>query len=164
MNKDKNKDMNKDDMNKQDMSKEMEKKPDDMNGKKSDMMPMGGMMDPPPMGGNEEPKGRRPRQQQGEPKDKDGQPKDPGGNQQQPMTAQPKDPKNPGGARPDPMSGDPKNAGRSLLPFEDEIVKDVWGHLPDKLRQQATQYYRQEFMPRYTELLKLYYSSLAEKK
>ena len=71
--------------------------------------------------------------------------------------------KNTGGKVPDPQPGDPKGPGMPLLPIEDEIVKDVWGHLPDKLRQQATQYYQQDFMPRYTELLKLYYSSLAEK-
>jgi hypothetical protein len=77
---------------------------------------------------------------------------------------QPKDPpKNPGGQIPDPSMGDPKNPARPALPFEDDVVKDVWGHLPDKLRQQATQYYRQEFMPRYSELLKHYYSSLSEK-
>ena len=159
---------------------EKDKKPDDMN-KKNDTMPMGGMNDmqpkktdmnmggtgmPPPMGGNEDQgKGRRPRQQQGNDANQETQPKDPSGNKQQsqPMGGtQPKDPKNTGGVVPDPSMGDPKKAGTSL-PFEDEVVKDVWGHLPDKLRQQATQYYQQDFMPRYTELLKLYYSSLAEK-
>ena len=72
-------------------------------------------------------------------------------------------PKNTGGKVPDPKPGDPKGPGIPVLPIEDEIVKEVWGHLPDKMRQQATQYYQQDFMPRYTELLKLYYSSLAEK-
>ena len=137
---------------------------------------------PPPMGkgmgdkgdkgdmtgmGDDEPIGRRPRRQGGkEPKEPNGQPKDPSGGKQQsqPMTSTPmQPPKTTGGRIPDPQPGDPKSPPIPLLPIEDEIVKDVWGHLPDKMRQQATQYYQQDFMPRYTELLKLYYSSLAEK-
>jgi hypothetical protein len=167
--------MNKDDKNK-------ENKPSDTKDKKSDMMtmsdmdmqptkndmPMGGMDQQPMSGNDDQPKGRRPRQQTGEPKEKDGQTKKSGmntGNKQepQPMTGtQTKDPKNTGGARPDP-DGDPKNPAGPSIPFEDEIVKDVWGHLPLKLRQQASQYYQQEFMARYSELLKHYYSSLSEK-
>ncbi len=50
---------------------------------------------------------------------------------------------------------------RPSLPINDEVVKEVWGHLPDKLRQQVTQYYREQFMPKYADLLKQYYSSLA---
>ena len=161
---------------------------DDMN-KKDDMMPMGGMGDmndmkndtkndmskggmQQPMGGNKEGKeeeahSRRPRQQNG------GQPKEnrqskgsSGGKQQSQAKATnqpPKNPKNTGGTVPDPGKGKPKDPGRPTLPLEEEIVKEVWGHLPDKLRQQATQYYQQDFMPRYSELLKLYYSSLTEK-
>jgi hypothetical protein len=165
---DKNKDQEKD---KND--KDQEKKPNDKNDKKSDMMPMGNMGEMPPMKndmggmggmGGDQPKGRNPRRQNGEPKEKDSQPmKSSGMAEPKPMTgtAQ-KDPKNPGGARPDPLGG-PPDAPRMSIPFEDEIAKDVWGHLPDKLRQQATQYYKQEFMPRYAELLKHYYSSLSEK-
>ena len=111
--------------------------------------------------------GRRPRRQGGkEPKEPNGQPREPAGNKQQPqpMNSTPmQPPKNTGGKVPDPKPGDPKGPGIPLLPVEDEVVKEVWGHLPDKMRQQATQYYQQDFMPRYTELLKLYYSSLAEK-
>jgi hypothetical protein len=47
------------------------------------------------------------------------------------------------------------------VPLDDDVVKEVWGHLPDKLRQQVTQYYKEQFMPRYSDLLKQYYSSLA---
>lgn len=47
------------------------------------------------------------------------------------------------------------------LPHADEVAKEVWGHLPERLRQQMSQYYREEFMPRYAGLLKQYYSSLA---
>jgi len=164
-----------------------DQKTDDM--KKKDDMPMGDMGDqgdkgnkkhtppmpkgkgmgdmPPPMGdmGSDEPMGRRPRQQGAkEPKEKSGSGGGGGQKQSQPMPATPtQPPKNTGGRIPDPKPGDPKNPAIPLLPPEDDIVKEVWGHLPDKMRQQATQYYQQDFMPRYTELLKLYYSSLAEK-
>lgn len=153
-----------------------DQKPDDMQQKK-EKEPTGGQkdMDPKEKGGqsgggmDQQPKsdagGRKPRMHPSEdPKDKDGQPKEPvGGKQNQASQMMPKDPKNAGGARPDPSGGDPKKAARTIIPFEDEIVKDVWGHLPDKLRRQAAQYYQQDFMPRYSELLKLYYSSLTEK-
>jgi hypothetical protein len=52
---------------------------------------------------------------------------------------------------------------KPTLPVDDDVAKDVWGHLPDKLRQQVTQYYKEEFMPRYADLLRQYYSSLSEK-
>jgi len=50
---------------------------------------------------------------------------------------------------------------KPTLPLDDEVTKEVWGHLPDKLRQQVTQYYKEQFMPKYSDLLKQYYSSLA---
>lgn len=114
---------------------------------------------------DDEPMGRRPRRQGNEKNEEPKDQKGSGGSQQpQPMTSTPmQPPKNTGGKVPDPQPGDPNGPPIPLLPLEDEIVKEVWGHLPDKMRQQATQYYQQDFMPRYTELLKLYYSSLAEK-
>jgi hypothetical protein len=160
----------------QDKSQEQNpgKKPDD--GKMNDMMPMGGMNEPKNQGmgsGNEgeQPMPRRPRQQAGkEPMPKSGQASGgqatgQAGNKQpqQAKNTPPKNPMNNTASLPDPKPGHPKDPGRPLLPIEDEIVKEVWGHLPDKMRQQATQYYQQDFMPRYTELLKLYYSALAEK-
>jgi len=45
-----------------------------------------------------------------------------------------------------------------------DVYKDVWGHLPERLRQEMDLYYREQFMPRYQELLRQYYSSLAERK
>ena len=45
-----------------------------------------------------------------------------------------------------------------------EMYKDVWGQLPDRLRQEMDMYYREQFMPRYGELLRQYYSSIAEQK
>lgn len=49
------------------------------------------------------------------------------------------------------------------LPVDDAIAKQVWGHLPEKLRQQMSQYYKEQFMPKYDDLLRQYYSSLAER-
>jgi hypothetical protein len=159
-----------------------EQQPEDKSNKKEQPMPMGGMKDmqpmdgmkqqPMPMGGTkeqpmpmggDEPKGRRPRQTEpNQQKMKEKHPDagmKPAGSDKQPMS----ETKKYGSGRPDPQ-GEPKKVDRSTtLPFEEEIVKDVWGHLPDKLRQQATEYYKQEFMPRYSKLLEHYYSSRLEK-
>jgi hypothetical protein len=43
-----------------------------------------------------------------------------------------------------------------------DVVKDIWGHLPDTLRQEVDHYYREQFMPRYRDLLQQYYLRLAE--
>ena len=43
-----------------------------------------------------------------------------------------------------------------------DIVKDIWGHLPETLRQDVDHYYREQFMPRYRDLLQQYYLRLAE--
>ncbi|VTT98508.1 unnamed protein product [Gemmataceae bacterium] len=166
--KEKNKD-NKSDPNdkKQDMMP-MGKGMDDTP-KKSDAPPMDGMggtggMDQQPMGGDQ-PRERRPRMGGDQKQDARPMEKEPKGGPpkqtQSPGTA-PMNPKNTGGGVPDPKGG--KTDPTPLLPFEAEVVKDVWGHLPDKLRQQATQFYREEFTARYSDLLKMYYSSLAEKK
>jgi hypothetical protein len=45
-----------------------------------------------------------------------------------------------------------------------DLYKDVWGHLPDRLRQEMDLYYREKFMPRYSELLRQYYAALAEQR
>ncbi len=44
-----------------------------------------------------------------------------------------------------------------------DLYKDVWGHLPETLRQQMDAYGREQFMAKYNELLKQYYATLAEK-
>jgi hypothetical protein len=44
-----------------------------------------------------------------------------------------------------------------------DVVKDFWGHLPETLRQEVDHYYRDQFMPRYRDLLQQYYSRLAER-
>jgi hypothetical protein len=44
-----------------------------------------------------------------------------------------------------------------------DLYKDVWGHLPETVRQQMDAYAREQFHPKYQELLKQYYATLAEK-
>jgi len=44
-----------------------------------------------------------------------------------------------------------------------DLYKDVWGHLPETLRQEMDQYSREQFMAKYNDLLKQYYSTIAEK-
>jgi hypothetical protein len=147
-----------DDMNKdKDKNKDMNKNDMPMDGKN-------GMQ--PKQDGNQQSSGRKPRQG-GDPK---------GGQQPKPMGGEQK--QDPGMAKGDPMpmngkekemAGGAANAGtpmgkaaaRPALPIDDSVVKEVWGHLPDKLRQQVSQYYKEEFMPKYSDLLKRYYSSLA---
>ena len=43
-----------------------------------------------------------------------------------------------------------------------DLYKDVWGHLPDRMRQEMDMYYREQFMPRYGDLLRQYYAAIAE--
>jgi hypothetical protein len=44
-----------------------------------------------------------------------------------------------------------------------DVVKGIWGHLPESLRQEVDHYYRDRFMPRYRDLLQEYYGRLAER-
>jgi hypothetical protein len=175
------------DMNKQDMNsgagkdqKTDGKDGGGMPGMKDGMGGGGGMgqtggMDP--KGGSGQPKdgqangGRRPRAGS---QPKDG--KDPGGSatagkeggtQPRPMnpgnaTAKANNSKDPvGGTAVDGKTDRPPPPIQPQLPLADEVAKEVWGHLPERLRQQMSQYYREEFMPRYSGLLRQYYSSLA---
>jgi hypothetical protein len=74
------------------------------------------------------------------------------------------------GQRPDPMkvfggasSATNKIEPKGALPRLPDVYKDVWGHLPEKMRQEMDLYFREQFMPRYSDLLRQYYSSLAER-
>ncbi|HEV3203209.1 MAG TPA: hypothetical protein VGY77_02445 [Gemmataceae bacterium] len=44
-----------------------------------------------------------------------------------------------------------------------DLYKDIWGHLPETLRQEMDQYSREKFMDKYSEMLKQYYATIAEK-
>lgn len=170
-------------MNNSSMTPEMNsQQPEAGTDKKDNMMPMGGK-DPKEsssqpqdkgnmnMGGgmgqqlmnSDQPRGHRPRQHVASTQPKDTQQK-PTSKNAPPMSGQisQQPPKTTGSPRPD-SQGEPKVVGRTTVPFQEDLIKDVWGHLPDKLRQQASEYYKQELMPRYAELLRLYYSSLTEK-
>jgi hypothetical protein len=68
----------------------------------------------------------------------------------------------------DPANDLRANNGRGGVSKEDmnriaDLYKDVWGHLPETLRQEMNQYSREQFMAKYNELLKQYYATIAEK-
>jgi hypothetical protein len=44
-----------------------------------------------------------------------------------------------------------------------DLYKDIWGHLPETLRQEMDAYSREKFMAKYGDLLKQYYSTISEK-
>lgn len=170
-NKQDKKDNKQDKNDKKDMGMPMPKNGMDMG---MDQMPMpkdgmGGMGT-----GEQQPMGRKPRMN--DPMGDSKKDKEPGGAAKEPAKPdnekkgeQPKDGKEPNDKKGGPggkNAGNPtgKVNGKPGAPFEEEDAsKDVWGHLPDKLRQQMSQYYKDEFTPKYAELLKLYYSSLADK-
>jgi hypothetical protein len=127
--------------------------------------PMGGQPDDPqlakgnqPMGQGTQPKGQgtQPKSQGNQPKGQGGQPKkdgdQPGGN-----NPQGKDGGNPGDPKNDKKPPNQENDNRIA-----DLYKDVWGHLPDKVRQEMDMYFREKFMPRYNDLLRQYYSTIAE--
>lgn len=143
-------------------------------------MPMGGQPDSRPKGGppgNEKKNGWRDRaeRKQNEPGS--------GASDSQPMPGSPM----PVAGTPKPMPGHPGDTGPELpvapgtggsptgtagtasakstpsLPLDDPYTKQVWGHLPEQMRQKMTQYYREQFVSKYGELLRQYYSSLAER-
>jgi len=87
----------------------------------------------------------------------------PGGMNPMPATPQPKEKdEKPGGngsgVKFGPLS--PKRQSDKLA----DLYKDVWGNLPDRMRQEMDLYYREQFMPRYSELLRQYYAALAEQR
>lgn len=147
--------------------------PPPMGGDKSGMKPMGGMGkgQPMPMGGS----GQRPKRGGGDkPMPMGGGMKDPmmqPGGMKEPMpmgmNTGMKDPMmQPGGMKEAGTNSGTNKTGNQtapILPNEDPFTKQVWGHLPEKLRQQASQYYREQYMPKYQEMLKQYYSNLAER-
>jgi hypothetical protein len=59
--------------------------------------------------------------------------------------------------------GQQPTEGRGQADKLADVVKDFWGHLPETLRQEVDHYYRDQFMPRYRDLLQQYYSRLAER-
>ncbi len=143
--------------------------------------PSGGEGQPMPQSGNQssgndqQTQGRRPRQNrqdQADPQQMEIKKPKPGAGEQAGNLPPPQENAKNGGQGKGTKSNQPQNAGAGArtgvptspsIPLEETTVKDVWGYLPDKLRQQAMQYYKQDFMPRYAKLLEHYYSSLSDK-
>jgi hypothetical protein len=100
----------------------------------------------------------------GDPQAKDG----PGGQEPLSMKPEPKDgPMRTGQEKAGNQGGRPKTANLSPKRQSDKLAdlyKDVWGSLPDRMRQEMDLYYREQFMPRYSELLRQYYAALAEQR
>jgi hypothetical protein len=72
----------------------------------------------------------------------------------------------PAGAAASKSAGAAGTASRTSLPTlppEESLARDFWGHLPDSQRARMTEYYKQQAMGKYRELLAEYYKSLAEK-
>jgi hypothetical protein len=65
-----------------------------------------------------------------------------------------------------PRQGRPGAAGARSERQPDQladVVKDIWGHLPESMRQEVDHYYRDRFMPQYRDLVQEYYLRLAER-
>lgn len=58
---------------------------------------------------------------------------------------------------------DPTKAGREEEARRQQMVKDVWGHLPPALRTELLNVYSEKYLPKYETLVRRYYESLAEK-
>lgn len=77
---------------------------------------------------------------------------------------QPQKPEQPAPAPQQPASPEEKKRGSVVsIPPEESLARDFWGHLPDAPRQQMMQFYREQYMTKYKDLLARYYESLAEK-
>ncbi len=60
--------------------------------------------------------------------------------------------------------GDKKSgAGTPMLPLAETIAKDFWGHLPEQPRQKMMQFFREQYLSKYKDLLPQYYSAISEK-
>jgi hypothetical protein len=55
------------------------------------------------------------------------------------------------------------NGGQEEMNKLAEVYKDIWGHLPEALRAEMMSYTREQFMDKYKDQLKRYYSTIAEK-
>lgn len=115
---------------------------------------------PPPQGGASNSRRQQRRQQQQQQKGQQPPPQGASGQQPQPQQPQGDEPK-PAGQQ----AGNPRDA-RPLPRGPDQfadVVKDVWGHLPESVRQEADHYYRERFMPRYRDLVQEYYKRVSER-
>ncbi|MBT4865806.1 MAG: hypothetical protein HON53_11925 [Planctomycetaceae bacterium] len=98
------------------------------------------------------------------PKPQDGDPKQKGSKPPEPAETQPGDN---GKTRKDksPESTDKARdaENRQLAPLSSgRMVRDVWGHLPPTLRQKLLNVYEDKYLPKYDDLVRRYFESLAE--
>jgi hypothetical protein len=64
-----------------------------------------------------------------------------------------------GGDKPGAGTGSSQGEANKLT----EIYKEIWGHLPETLRAEMNAYGREQFMEKYSELIRQYYRTIAEK-
>ncbi|MDA1213759.1 MAG: hypothetical protein O2955_14685 [Planctomycetota bacterium] len=57
------------------------------------------------------------------------------------------------------FSGD---TGEENLTVPKKLAKDVWGHLPDSVREQMLNLFSEKYLPRYEDLIRRYYEALAD--
>jgi hypothetical protein len=58
---------------------------------------------------------------------------------------------------------DPAKAARESEERRQQMIKDVWGHLPPHLREAIGKTFNEKYLPKYEDLVKRYYEVLAEK-
>jgi len=51
---------------------------------------------------------------------------------------------------------------RAKLANRRRLAAEVWGHLPDRVRERLSQHYDENYLPRYEELVRRYFEALAE--
>ena len=56
----------------------------------------------------------------------------------------------------------PADPGAVRLGDREELMKDLWGHLPPQIREQMLQSYSDEFLPQYELEIERYFRRLAE--
>ena len=131
---------------------------------------------PPPMGGDQQPQGGKPQPQPGtQQRPQSGQARRERREQRRQQMEQQargggsRQQSQPGGKRAGPQAQSTPaqigmNGPAARQPDQlGDVVKDIWGHLPETLRQEVDHYYRDRFMPRYQDLLREYYQRLAER-
>lgn len=130
--------------------------------------PMGGS--PPPMGGDQQQQGgqpqSRPQSGQSRREQREQRRQQARGKQPRPQTQTQSAGAQKGGEQLGNNVGQPGSGGMKAAGQPEQItdvVKDIWGHLPETLRQEMDHYYRDRFMPRYRDLLQEYYSRIAER-
>jgi hypothetical protein len=92
------------------------------------------------------------------PGDQNASAKNDGGDKPNPQGEGPNGQGTEGGTGGKPDDRRPKPADAKLA----ELYKNPWGHLPETMRREMDSYFKEKFMPRYSELTKQYYSNIAE--